>query len=127
VLLAPGDFHLRLQRSGGSVVARLDPGTPENFCRPSVDVLFRSAAQVYGAGCLGVVLTGMGTDGARGAGNIVAAGGQVVVQDQATSVVWGMPGAVAHAGLASALLPLADVASAVARRTSRTTGTAVGR
>jgi two-component system, chemotaxis family, protein-glutamate methylesterase/glutaminase len=127
VLVAPGDFHLRLQRSGGSVVARLDQGTPENFCRPSVDVLFRSAAQVYGAGCLGVVLTGMGTDGARGAGDIVGAGGQVVVQDQATSVVWGMPGAVAHAGLASELVPLADVASVVARRTSRTTGTAVGR
>jgi two-component system chemotaxis response regulator CheB len=127
VLLAPGDFHLRLQRSTGNVVARLDQRTPENFCRPSVDVLFRSAAQVYGAGCLGVVLTGMGTDGARGAGDIVAAGGQVVVQDQATSVVWGMPGAVAQAGLASALLPLADIAAAVARRTSRTTGTAVGR
>jgi two-component system chemotaxis response regulator CheB len=126
VLLAPGDFHLRLKRGGG-VVARLDQGTPENFCRPSVDVLFRSAAQVYGAGCLAMVLTGMGTDGARGAGDIVAAGGQVVVQDQATSVVWGMPGAVAQAGLASELLPLSEVASALARRTARTAGTAVGR
>jgi two-component system, chemotaxis family, protein-glutamate methylesterase/glutaminase len=124
VLLAPGDFHLRLQRGGRGVVARLDQGTPENFCRPSVDVLFRSAAQVYGAGCLAVVLTGMGTDGARGAGDIVAAGGHVVVQDQATSVVWGMPGAVAHAGLASELLPLSDVASTLARRTARTAGTA---
>jgi two-component system, chemotaxis family, protein-glutamate methylesterase/glutaminase len=127
VLLAPGDFHLRLQRGARGVVARLDQGTPENFCRPSVDVLFRSAAQVYGAGCLAVVLTGMGTDGARGAGDIVAADGQVVVQDQATSVVWGMPGAVAQAGLASELLPLPDVASALARRTARTAGTAVGR
>jgi two-component system chemotaxis response regulator CheB len=123
-LLAPGDFHLRLQRTARGVVARLDQGTPENFCRPSVDVLFRSAAQVYGAGALGVVLTGMGADGARGAADIVAAGGQVVVQDQATSVVWGMPGAVAQAGLASELLPLLEVASALQRRTA---GTAVGR
>jgi two-component system chemotaxis response regulator CheB len=127
VLVAPGDFHLRLLRGGRGVVARLDQGTPENFCRPSVDVLFRSAAQVYGAGCLAMVLTGMGTDGARGAGDIVAAGGQVVVQDQATSVVWGMPGAVAQAGLASELLPLSDVASALERRTARTAGSAVGR
>jgi two-component system, chemotaxis family, protein-glutamate methylesterase/glutaminase len=127
VLLAPGDFHLRLQRTGRGVVARLDQGTPENFCRPSVDVLFRSAAQVYGAGALAVVLTGMGADGARGAGDIVGAGGHVVVQDQATSVVWGMPGAVAQAGLASELLALPDVASALARRTSRTAGSAVGR
>jgi two-component system chemotaxis response regulator CheB len=118
VLLAAGDFHLRLQRSHGGVVARLDQGTPENFCRPSVDVLFRSAAQVYGPRCLGVVLTGMGSDGARGAGEIVAAGGHVLVQDQATSVVWGMPGAVAQAGLASQLLPLDEVAAALARRTA---------
>jgi two-component system chemotaxis response regulator CheB len=127
VLLAPGDFHLRLQRTGGGVVARLDHGTPENFCRPSVDVLFRSAAQVHGAGCLALVLTGMGTDGARGAGDVVAAGGHVVVQDQASSVVWGMPGAVAQAGLASEVLPLRDVAAALVRRASRTAGTAVGR
>jgi two-component system chemotaxis response regulator CheB len=127
VLVAPGDFHLRLLRGGRGVVARLDQGTPENFCRPSVDVLFRSAAQVYGASCLAVVLTGMGTDGARGSGDIVAAGGQVVAQDQATSVVWGMPGAVAQAGLASELLPLSDVASALERRTARTAGSAVGR
>jgi two-component system chemotaxis response regulator CheB len=119
VLLAPGDIHLRLQRLGDRVVARLDQGTPENFCRPSVDVLFRSAAQAYGAGCLAVVLTGMGADGARGAADIVAAGGEVVVQDQATSVVWGMPGAVAQAGLASQLLPLTDVATAVSRRAAR--------
>jgi two-component system, chemotaxis family, protein-glutamate methylesterase/glutaminase len=119
VLLAPGDFHLRLQRLGDQVVARLDQGTPENFCRPSVDVLFRSAAQAYGARCLAVVLTGMGADGARGAADIVAAGGDVVVQDQATSVVWGMPGAVAQAGLASQLLPLADVATVLARRVAR--------
>jgi two-component system chemotaxis response regulator CheB len=127
VLLAPGDYHVRLQRRGAEVVARLDQGTPENFCRPSVDVLFRSAAQVYGDACLAVVLTGMGSDGARGAAEIVAAGGRVVAQDQETSVVWGMPGAVAQAGLVSQLLPLADVAPALTRllaRPTRTTGAA---
>jgi two-component system chemotaxis response regulator CheB len=126
VLLAPGDFHLRVQRVGTDVVARLDQGTPENFCRPSVDVLFRSAAQLYGGGCRGVVLPGMGSDGARGAADLTAAGGQVVAQDQATSVVWGMPGAVAQAGLASQLLPLAEVAGTITRlveHSSRTTGT----
>jgi two-component system, chemotaxis family, protein-glutamate methylesterase/glutaminase len=124
VLLAPGDFHLTFQRLSTGVVVRLNQGTPENFCRPSVDVLFRSAAQVYGAGCLAVVLTGMGSDGARGAADVVAAGGEVVVQDQASSVVWGMPGAVAQAGLASQLLPLTAVAAALTRRT-RPTRTAV--
>ncbi len=120
VLLAPGDFHLRLHRGANGVVARLDQGTPENFCRPSVDVLFRSAAQVYGAACLAVVLTGMGSDGTRGAAEIVAAGGDVLAQDQATSVVWGMPGSVAHAGLASRLLPLGDVAATLVRQVTRT-------
>lgn len=119
VLLAPGDFHLRLHRGAARVVARLDQGIPENFCRPSVDVLFRSAAQVYGGACLAVVLTGMGSDGARGAADVVQAGGQVLAQDQATSVVWGMPGAVAQAGLASQLLPLGDVAASLVRRVTR--------
>jgi two-component system chemotaxis response regulator CheB len=119
VLLAPGDFHLRLHRGAAGVVARLDQGIPENFCRPSVDVLFRSAAQLYGGACLAVVLTGMGSDGARGAADVVQAGGQVLAQDQATSVVWGMPGAVAQAGLASQLLPLGDVAAALVRRVTR--------
>ncbi|HET8614483.1 MAG TPA: chemotaxis response regulator protein-glutamate methylesterase [Actinomycetales bacterium] len=126
VLLAPGDFHLRVHRSGTSVVARLDQGTPENFCRPSVDVLFRSAAQLYGGGCLAVVLTGMGSDGARGAGDVVAAGGQVLAQDQATSVVWGMPGAVAQAGLATRLLPLPEVAGAIRRLVERSPHLAAG-
>lgn len=120
VLLAPGDFHLRLHHGANGVVARLDQGTPENFCRPSVDVLFRSAAQVYGAACLAVVLTGMGSDGTRGAAEIVAAGGDVLAQDQATSVVWGMPGSVAQAGLASRLLPLGDVAATLVRQVTRT-------
>jgi two-component system chemotaxis response regulator CheB len=120
VLLAPGDFHLRLHRGANGVVARLDQGTPENFCRPSVDVLFRSAAAVYGAACLAVVLTGMGSDGTRGATEVVAVGGHVLAQDQETSVVWGMPGAVTQAGLVSQLLPLGDVAAALVRQTTRT-------
>jgi two-component system chemotaxis response regulator CheB len=118
VLVAPGDRHLRLQRSGQDVVARLDEGPPENYCRPAVDVLFRSVTDVYGAGALGLVLTGMGTDGARGAERIVEAGGQVLAQDRATSVVWGMPGAVAGAGLAAEVLPLAQITPAVRRRVS---------
>jgi two-component system chemotaxis response regulator CheB len=119
VLLAPGDFHLRLRRRGAEVVTTLDQGTPENYCRPAVDVLFRSVAEVYGAQVLGLVLTGMGADGARGSGDIVAAGGRVIVQDEATSVVWGMPGSVVHAGHADAVLPLGRVASAVLERVRR--------
>jgi two-component system chemotaxis response regulator CheB len=116
VLVAPGDFHLRVRRVAGRVQATLDQGTPENYCRPAVDVLFRSAVEAYGGHVLGVVLTGMGADGARGSAEIVRAGGSVLVQDEATSVVWGMPGAVTAAGLASKQLPLAGVAPAVLTR-----------
>ncbi len=116
VLIAPGDWHLRVRRAGGRATAMLDQETPENYCRPAVDVLFRSVAESYGGRVLGLVLTGMGSDGARGAAEIVRAGGSVLVQDRASSVVWGMPGAIAAAGLASAQLPLADVAPAVLER-----------
>jgi two-component system chemotaxis response regulator CheB len=116
VLIAPGDYHLRLSGPAGAATARLDQGTPENYCRPAVDVLFRSAAETYGAHTLAVVLTGMGADGQRGAQRIVEAGGEVYAQDQATSVVWGMPGAVTGAGLASKVLPLSAVAPAVLSR-----------
>ncbi|MGZ4437706.1 MAG: chemotaxis-specific protein-glutamate methyltransferase CheB, partial [Nocardioidaceae bacterium] len=119
VLIAPGDFHLRLRRRNDRVVVALDQGTPENYCRPAVDVLFRSVAEVYGAHVLGVVLTGMGADGARASGDIVAAGGSVYVQDEATSVVWGMPGSVVAAGAAAKVLPLAEVAPAVLSRITR--------
>jgi two-component system chemotaxis response regulator CheB len=115
-LVAPGDFHLRLRRVAGRVQATLDQGTPENYCRPAVDVLFRSAVETYGGHVLGLVLTGMGADGARGSAEIVRAGGSVLVQDEATSVVWGMPGAVAAAGLAAKQLPLTAVAPAVLTR-----------
>lgn len=116
--LAPGDFHLEVERQNGTVVARLHQGMPEHSCRPAVDVLFRSIAQTYGAGTLAVVLTGMGKDGLAGCERIKAAGGQVIVQDQGTSVVWGMPGFVANAGMADAVLPLSEIGREIVRRTS---------
>ena len=119
VLIAPGDFHLRLRSDKFGVVAQLDQGTPENYCRPAVDVLFRSASEVFGDSVLAVVLTGMGSDGTKGAARIVEAGGSVIVQDAATSVVWGMPGAVVGAGLAAEVLPLLDMARAIQTRVAR--------
>jgi two-component system, chemotaxis family, protein-glutamate methylesterase/glutaminase len=116
VWLAPGDYHMQLGRVGTDVRIRLDQGTPENSCRPAVDVLFRSAAALFGGNLLSVVLTGMGQDGARGCGTIRDAGGQVLIQDQATSVVWGMPGAVARAGLAETTLPLSRIAEEISKR-----------
>jgi two-component system chemotaxis response regulator CheB len=101
-------------REGGPVL-RLNQAPPENFCRPAVDPLFRSTATVYGPSALAVVLTGMGEDGLRGCRALVGAGGTVIAQDEASSVVWGMPRAVAHAGLAAAVLPLGDIAAHVAR------------
>jgi two-component system chemotaxis response regulator CheB len=112
VYLARGDHHLVVER--GVVHTNQDP--PERSCRPSVDVMFRSVAAAYGAGCLGVVMTGMGNDGTRGAEAIRARGGTVIVQDQASSVVWGMPGAVARAGYAHAMVPLDDLAGEIQRR-----------
>jgi two-component system, chemotaxis family, protein-glutamate methylesterase/glutaminase len=117
VYIAPGDFHLELTRKGIDVRTVLQQKPPENSCRPAVDVLFRSAAATYGAGCLGVVLTGMGQDGKRGAEDIVSAGGRVIAQDAATSTVWGMPRAVVEAGLAESVLPLGSIADAITRAT----------
>lgn len=116
VCIAPGDFHLEVIADGRTLVARLNQAPPENYCRPAVDVLFRSAAAVAGGSVLGVVLTGMGSDGCRGARAIVDRGGSVIVQDQATSVVWGMPGAVANAGLAERVLPLGELPAEITRR-----------
>lgn len=115
VLIAPGDFHLELRRRGTEVKTVLQQGPPENSCRPAVDVLFRSAAGVYGPNCLAVVLTGMGHDGLRGADEIVHAGGTVLAQDEATSVVWGMPRAVVEAGLADLTLPLSSLSQELMR------------
>jgi two-component system chemotaxis response regulator CheB len=114
-LLAPGDFHMRLQPGGSGPSVRLDRGDQVNFCRPAADPLFETAAQVYGSRLLGVVLTGMGSDGRAGSGKIVSAGGRVVVQDEASSVVWGMPGAVAAAGYAEAVKPLSELSDLVFR------------
>lgn len=114
--LAPGDWHFTLKAGGQGFVAELDQSPPVNFCRPAVDPLFRSCAQAAGRNVLAVVLTGMGSDGREGARVIRDAGGQVIAQDQATSVVWGMPGAVAEAGLADMILPLKDIGPEIARR-----------
>jgi two-component system chemotaxis response regulator CheB len=110
VYIAPGDFHLEVTRRGTDVLTKLQSGPPENFCRPAVDVLFRSVAKTYGGATLAIILTGMGQDGKRGCEQLKAAGAEIVAQDEATSVVWGMPGAVATAGLANAVLPLDDIA-----------------
>jgi two-component system chemotaxis response regulator CheB len=125
VYIAPGDYHLELQSRGAAVVTRLQQGPPENFCRPAVDVLFRSAATVFGSDVLGVVLTGMGSDGRRGSEQLVARGSSVVVQDEPTSVVWGMPGAVAGAGLAEEVLPLDELGAAVLQRLQANRGSRV--
>ena len=114
ILLAPGDYHLQLAREAERVVARLSQSAPENFCRPSVEPLFRSVAQIYGADACAVVLTGMGSDGCNGARVLAACGAPVIAQDEATSVVWGMPGAVANAGICSAILPLPMIAGHLA-------------
>ncbi len=114
--VAPGDYHMVVARDAAGVRVALNQDPPEQSCRPAADVTFRSVAKVYGPAALGVVLTGMGQDGLRGCEAIRAAGGRVVVQDEATSVVWGMPGAVARAGLADRVLPLAQIASEVVRR-----------
>ncbi len=115
VLIAPGDHHLVLRRSGAHLCCTLNQDPPENSCRPAVDVLFHSAADVCGAGCLGAVLTGMGTDGLRGSKRIVSRGGRVLVQNQASCVVWGMPRAVAEAGLADAAMPIGELAGELNR------------
>ena len=111
--LAPGDWHLRLARSRTGVTMVLDQTPPVHACRPSVDVLFESMAGVYGSNQLGVVLTGMGEDGVAGCRAMSAAGAPVIVQDEATSVVWGMPGVVARAGLADAEVPIHDMADSI--------------
>jgi len=108
--LAPGGWHMRLAMEGGRAIVRLDQGPEENFCRPAADPLFTSAANLFGRRVLGVVLTGMGKDGLAGSRSVTAAGGRVLVQDEASSIVWGMPGAVATAGIAHLIAPVAQLA-----------------
>src|SRR5581483_1860190 len=109
IYVAPGGYHMVAEAQGTARRLRLLATPPENFCRPAVDPMLRSLAEIYGARVLSIILTGMGQDGMRGAEAIVAAGGNVAAQDEATSVVWGMPGAVATAGLCCAVLPLAEI------------------
>jgi two-component system chemotaxis response regulator CheB len=115
IYLAPGGRHMRVARQGTEIVIALDDGPPVNFCKPAVDPLFTSAIDVWQGGILAVVLTGMGSDGMRGGKDIVAAGGNVIAQDEATSVVWGMPGAAANAGICAAVLPLGQIAPKLVR------------
>lgn len=117
--IAPGDYHMTLTKSAGRVVASLNREPPENFCRPSVDPMLRSLIPLYGRNILTVILTGMGQDGLKGSEQVVAAGGAVLAQDEATSVVWGMPGAVATAGLCSGIYPLNDIGPTVHRIVTR--------
>ena len=119
VYVAPGDFHLTVVGDGGTRKIRLTQDPPENFCRPAVDPMLRSLAKTYGGKVLTVILTGMGHDGRGGADVVVKAGGTVVAQDEASSVVWGMPGAVANAGLCSAILPLSEIGNHIGRLASR--------
>ena len=117
ILIAPGDYHLTVVREQARVKVRLNQHDPENFCRPAADPLFRSLANCYGNRCLGLVLTGMGKDGANGAAALQERGASVYVQDEKSSVVWGMPGNVARCGLADRVLTLEQMATEVVRAT----------
>jgi two-component system, chemotaxis family, protein-glutamate methylesterase/glutaminase len=107
--VAPGGYHMIVEGEGKDRRIRVNQDPPENFCRPAVDPLFRSVAASYGSNALGVVLTGMGSDGAKGCEAIAAGQGRFIVQDEASSVVWGMPGAAARTGLAEEILPLPQI------------------
>lgn len=114
--IAPGDYHMTVERKDQRVKLALNQAMPENSCRPAVDVLFRSVVQTYGGNVLGVILTGMGQDGLRGCEGIKEAGGVIFAQDEATSVVWGMPGFVARAGLADKILPIEQAGIEIIRK-----------
>src|SRR5436305_1626139 len=115
IYLAPGGRHMRVVRHGAEVMIALDDGPAINFCKPAVDPLFTPATEVWQGSIMSVILTGMGSDRTRGGKDIVAAGGSVIAQDEATSVVWGMPGAAAHAGICAAVLPLNQIAPKLLR------------
>ncbi|MDV7338993.1 chemotaxis response regulator protein-glutamate methylesterase [Terasakiella sp. A23] len=115
IYLAPGDFHMVVENAGAQKKLRLNQDPPENFCRPAVDPMLRSVVAAYGKKVLTVILTGMGSDGLKGGKIVVETGGDLIAQDEATSVVWGMPGAVAQAGICSAVLPLDEISSYVVK------------
>jgi two-component system chemotaxis response regulator CheB len=118
VYIAPGGHHMEVVRVAGTVRIRLHDGPSENSCRPAVDVLLRSAIEAYNGRLVVAILTGMGYDGLRGCESARRRGAQVIAQDEATSVVWGMPGAVAQAGLADRVLPLPQIGLELVRRVS---------
>ncbi|MFD2262640.1 chemotaxis response regulator protein-glutamate methylesterase [Lacibacterium aquatile] len=120
IYVAPGDFHMIVESQGTSKVLRLLKTPPENFCRPAVDPMLRSLAAIYGRRLLVIILTGMGQDGMRGSDVVVQSGGMIIGQDEASSVVWGMPGAVATAGLCSQILPLSDIGPFILKQAMRT-------
>lgn len=115
IYVAPGGHHMLVARKGPHKAIRISDDPPENFCRPSVDPMLRSLAEIYGPNALVLILTGMGSDGQAGCQEIVQRGGTVIAQDEATSVVWGMPGAVAATGLCSAVLPIDEIPGRVSR------------
>jgi two-component system chemotaxis response regulator CheB len=117
--VAPGDYHMTIEAEGQNKVIRLNQNPPENFCRPSVDPMLRSLSKIYGSRLLVLILTGMGHDGQRGSEVVIASGGAVIAQDEATSVVWGMPGTVAGDGLCSAVLPLKEIGPQVLKLVMR--------
>jgi two-component system chemotaxis response regulator CheB len=122
ILIAPGDFHLKVASNGGGVRVCLDQSPPQNSCRPAADALFTSVGEVYGGAVIAVILTGMGKDGLRGVEVLKALGASVIAQDEASSVVWGMPGAVVNAGLADRVLALDQVVPEILRMAGRTQG-----
>jgi len=115
IYVAPGGKHMIIEKDGGAVKIRLTDGPPVNFCKPAVDPLFDSVAKVYGSASLAVILTGMGHDGADGVKTIASGGGSIITQDEATSVVWGMPGAAAATGMCCEILPLNQIGPKVSR------------
>ena len=119
IYVAPGETHMLIENTSGRPSIRIDDGAPENYCKPAVDPMLRSAALIYKKKLLTVILTGMGHDGLSGGRNVIEAGGTVVAQDEASSVVWGMPGAVANAGLCSAVIPLNEIAMHINRLMGR--------
>ena len=115
IYLAPGGHHMRVVRAGAGVTIALGDDPQVNFCRPAVDPMFKSAIEVWQGGIMAVVLTGMGSDGMRGGKEVVAAGGSIIAQDEATSVVWGMPGSAANAGICAAVLPIDQIGPQLVR------------
>ena len=113
VFLAPGGYHMVIEARGVDKIIRLNQDPPENFCRPAVDPMFRSVAAAFGPRAIGVILTGMGSDGAKGGKVMVDAGATIAVQDEETSVVWGMPGSAATSGICSAVLPITELSQYV--------------